>query len=107
MDVSFLFCRFGDGVGRRGGDVRAMVAMVVRLVGSPCRSTSVTVSTSPVVGSQVMLKGVPAVMEVRVVNVKGFCAEARAEKAASRRVVEKCIFSVACGKCLKRFRALK
>ena len=50
------------------------------------------VSTVPVDGAQVMLKGVPAVIEVRVVNVKGFCAEARAERAPSRRVVASCIF---------------
>ena len=46
--------------------------MVVRCVGSPCRSSSVIVSMVSVDGAQVVLNGVPDVTEVRVVNVNGF-----------------------------------
>ena len=62
------------GWGKREGerDIRAIVSMVFRCVGSPCRRTSVTVCTVPVDGAQVMLNGVPAVIDVRVVNVNGF-----------------------------------
>jgi hypothetical protein len=78
------------------GNVRAIVAMVLRCVGSPCRKTKVIVSTVPVDGAQVMFIGVPAVTEVRVVNVNGFCAEVRAASAAmtTEAYVEKCIFGV-------------
>jgi hypothetical protein len=56
----------------------------------------VIVSTVPVDGAQVMFIGVPAVIEVRVVNVNGFCAEVRAASVAmaTEAYVEKCIFSV-------------
>jgi hypothetical protein len=63
-------------------DIRAIVSMVFKCVGSPCRRTSVTVCTVPVDGAQVMLNGVPAVIDVRVVNVNGFCAAASAENVA-------------------------
>jgi hypothetical protein len=71
-----------------------MVATVVRDDGSPCRKSRVTVSVEPVDGAHVMLNGVPAVIEVRLVNVKGFWALVRAARAAKRRVVESCIFGV-------------
>ena len=76
--------------------VRAIVAMVLRCVGSPCRKSKVIVSTVPVDGAQVMFIDVPAVIEVRVVNVKGFCAEVRAASVAiaTEAYVEKCIFGV-------------
>lgn len=78
------------------GSVRAIVAMVLRCVGSPCRKTKVIVSTVPVDGAQVMFIGVPAVTEVRVVNVNGFCAEVRAASAAmtTEAYVEKCILRI-------------
>lgn len=50
----------------------AIVSMVFKCVGSPCRRTSVTVCTVPVDGAHVMLNGVPAVIDVSVVNVNGF-----------------------------------
>jgi len=80
-------------VGRqRGrGHVRAIVSIVIKWSGSPCRRTSVTVSVVPVDGAQVMLNGTPAVIEVRLVNVKEFCALERAARAAMRRVVGRCI----------------
>jgi hypothetical protein len=73
-----------------------MVAMVVRDVGLPCRNSSVTVSTVPVDGAQVILNGVPAVTEVRVVNVKGFWAVVRAASVAMTidAEIEKCILAV-------------
>lgn len=77
------------------GNVRAIVSTVVKDVGSPCRKTRVTVSVVPVDGAQVMLKGVPAVIEVRVVNVKGFWALVIEKRlvAARRRVVVRCILA--------------
>jgi hypothetical protein len=78
----------------KGVNVRAMVAMVSRCVGSPCRKSKVIVSMVPVDGAQVMFIGVPAVIEVRVVNVNGFCAEVRAASVAmaTEAYIEKCIF---------------
>ncbi len=75
-----------------GEDEPAIVATVAKWAGSPCLSTSVTVSTVPVDGAQVMLKGVPATTTGVVVNVNGFCALATAESAARRRGSENCIF---------------
>ena len=77
--------------GEGGRDVQVIVKIVERAEGSPCRKTRVMVSTVPVEGAQVILKGVPAVMELRDVNVKGFCAKASEDRAPRRRVVEKCI----------------
>jgi len=76
-------------------DIQAIVSMVFKCVGSPCRRTSVTVCTVPVEGAHVILNGVPAVIDVRVVNVNGFCAAARAENVAmtSEAESEKRIFS--------------
>jgi hypothetical protein len=70
--------------------------MVCRDVGSPCRNSSVTVSTVPVDGAHVMLIGVPAVTDVRVVNVKGFWAVVRAASVAIiiDAEIKKCILAV-------------
>jgi hypothetical protein len=73
---------------------QAMVVIVARELGFPCRKTRVMVSVVPVDGAHVMLNGVPAVIEVRLVKVKGFCALVRAARAAKRRVRENCIFAI-------------
>ena len=78
----------------KGGDVQAMVATVFRFAELPCLRIKLTVSVVPVDGAQVMLNGVPAVTVVRVVNVKGFCALAKATTAAKRTEVENCILTV-------------
>jgi hypothetical protein len=72
----------GIGGRERERDIQAIVSMVFKCVGSPCRRTSVTVCTVPVDGAHVMLNGVPAVIDVRVVKVNGFCAAASAENVA-------------------------
>jgi hypothetical protein len=79
LDISISTCWVGK-EGER--DIPAIVATVVRCVGSPCRKSKVTVSTVPVDGDQVMFIGVPAVMEVRVVKEKGFWAVVRAASVA-------------------------
>jgi len=65
----------------------AMVATSVKADGSPWTSFNVTVPE--VVGSQVIFVGVPAVIPVYEVLVKGFWAAAQAANAPRRRVVEK------------------
>jgi len=71
----------------------AIVVTVLRSAVLPCLRIKLTVSVVPVDGAQVMLNGVPAVTVLRVVNVKGFCALAKATTAATRREVENCILT--------------
>lgn len=76
------------------GHVQAMVRTVFRLLESPWRRMSDTVSTVPVEGAHVMLYGVPAVMLVgRGSMVKGFCAATRDDRATKRKEAENCILA--------------
>jgi len=75
----------------------AIVAIVARLLLAPCRRTKETVSVVPVDGAQVMLKGVPAVMEDKELKVKAFCAAAREARAANKKEVEYCMVVDMCG----------
>jgi len=70
------------------GILDATVLRVVKADGSPCTSFNVTVPE--VVGDQVMLVGVPAVIPVYEGLVKGFVwAAATAANALKKRAVEK------------------
>ena len=51
------------------------------------------VSVVPVLGDQVILNGVPAVIELKSVNEKGFCAATNATRPLRERRVENCIFA--------------
>jgi hypothetical protein len=55
-------------------DIHAIDSTVSRLVRLPLRSTNVIVSVVPVSGLHVILNGDPAVIELPVVRVNGFCA---------------------------------
>ena len=69
--------------------------MVARLFALPCLRTKVTVSTVPVDGAQVILKGVPTGMDCgRETKLKGFCAAAKAVNSTIVRKVMNCILEV-------------
>jgi hypothetical protein len=64
-----------------------MVSTVFNALGSPWRRSSVTVSTVPVEGIQVMLKGVPTLMLEGIGSMlKGFWAAVRVARAARTKV---------------------